>query len=642
MAKLKKWKDPTKKPNAEKLKSSGLRRLSDESRNWWELDEDKIGPALQQIVETIDNNNNIVREKFVVNAQMYGNYDSMGINSWGYDAIDAGVNNYPVYNVVQSAVDTVHSKIARDNPKPYFITSGADYFVKLRAEKMTQFVQGVFQENNLYDLANNKVFRDASIFGTGALQWSLNNENKICCEWVFIDEIKIDRMDGQKFDPRSVHLCKLIQKETLIARFPDKEKELEDLALSTKEQLTSRDTIVDFLVLTESWHLRNGKTKGRHIISCLGEVLLDEVYEEDWFPVVFFRYMDDPVGFFGRGIADTLRQAQIEINKILLMIQQSQELQAAPVIFVENGSEVSEDVLLSNNIARMIPYRSGTNPPTFLSPQALSEEIYQHLQWWITSSYQEVGISQTSVSGTKQSGVNSAIAMRTMVDIESSRFIQVSKNWEKWFVDCAEVIMKLGKKAYEKDKSFKINYMDKKAKIIKEIQWSKVNSPDDQFVIQCDTISAFPSSAAGRIQTITDFVADGWFSKERGLDLLGFDPDLDGEIKLQTSSLRLCEKRLAQMVEDNLYFHPEPQMNLKLALQLSEAWYNQLLVDDCPEDRLELVRQWMTEICTMLTGQDPQVQLLQQMFEPPKQPQQAPQAGSNPANVQPQQPQVAA
>ena len=616
---------------------SGVPHVAEDQKVWWELPEDKIAGAIEQLINQIDNNNLDLREKAMRNARLYGDYESLGWNTPGYDGTDWS-NNYPVYNVIQSAVDTIHSKIARDNPKPVFITSNADYFVKLRAEKQTQFMQGVFQDNNFYDIANNKVFRDSSIYGTAGVQWELDpNTNKVKAEWVFIDELKIDKLDAMRQLPLSMHRCKIIQKERLVERYKDKQDVIEECCNQHPDYFRNRETVVNFCVVTESWHLRVGDTAGRHVVTIFDKVLLDEDYMEDWFPIVLFRYYDKPIGIFGRGIADTLLSAQIEINKILLMIQQCQELQAAPVIFVENGSEVSQDVLLSNNIARMIPYRSGTNPPTFLAPQAVSEEVYQHLQWWIQSSYQEVGISQTSVNGTKQSGVNSAVAMRTMVDIESSRFIQVSKNWEAWFVANAMVVMKLAKKAYENDKSYKITYMDKKSKVLKEIPWTKVNAPDDMFVIQCDTISSFPSSGAGRIQTITDFISNNYISKERGLDLLGIDPDLEDEIKLQTSSLRLCEKRLAEMVEDGIYSHPEDYMNLKLALSVSESYYNQLLVDGCPEERLQLVRMWIGEICDKIQGGDPRVALLQQTFAPPTPPPQAPQAGLAPANVQPQQ-----
>lgn len=626
---------------AVKRSVSGVPVFSDASRHWYDLPEDKIAGAIHQLVIEIDRNNNDIKQDFERYARMYGNYENLGFNNAGYDAFTYdGSTNLPTYNVIQSSVDTLLSKITKDNPQPYFITSGGDYFEKLKAEKLTQFMQGVFQYNELYDKANNSVCRDGMVYGLGGLRFEINKQtNMIDAEWIFIDELKIDRIDAMKKEPRSIHLCYLMQKEMLEQKFQDKQDIIDNLSTQHPEYFRSKETVVEFIVVIESWHLRNGDKPGRHVISIQDKTLLDEDYMEDWFPLAFFRYYDKPAGMYGRGIPDTLFNNQIEINKILLMIQQCQELQAAPVIFVPTEAQVAPDVLLSNNISRAIPYR-GSQPPTFAAPQAVDPAVYQHLQWWITNSYQEVGISQMTAGGTKQPGVNSAIAMRTMVDIESSRFIQVSKNWEKFFIDCAEICVKLAKKAYENDNTFKVTYMDKKSKILKEIPWKKVNLPDDMFSIRCDTISGFPASAAGRIQTVTDLISNHFIGQERGMELLNIDPDLEDEIKLQTSTLRLCEKRLCEMVEDNVYNHPENYMNLKLAQLVSQQTYNQLQIDGCPEERLSLVRQWINEIANKIAGNDPDVIRLQALFQPPQAAQPtpvAPQASLNPANVQPQQ-----
>jgi hypothetical protein len=232
--------------------------------------------------------------------------------------------------------------------------------------------------------------------------------------------------------------------------------------------------------------------------------------------------------------------------------------------------------------------------------------------------------------------VNSAIAMRTMVDIESSRFIQVSKNWEKFFVDCAEIVVRLGKKAYEKDSDYSVTYTDKRNKFIKSIPWSKIAAANDIFTIKCDTVSGFPATAAGRIQTVTDFISNHYISFERGMELLNIDPDLQDEIELATSSLRNCERCLSTMVEEGTYEHPEKYLNQKLSLAVSAATYNQLQIDHCPEDRLQLVRQWIDEICSNLGAQDPQLTLIQSLFNAPAAAPPAataPQAGLQPAQA---------
>lgn len=614
-------------------------KLSDEWKNWYDLPEDKIGGAVAQVVDRIEVNNYEERNRFMRYARLYGNYEALGWSQLAAANRSDTTSNKPVYNIIQSSVDTVNSKIARDNPAPYFITSGADYFEKLRAEKQTQFVQGIFQQQGLYEIANNDVFRDGCVYGLGGIEFSLNKHtNKIDAEWVFIDELKVDRYDGAKGKPRSMHRVVLMPKELLMSQYPDPEiqKKIESVTTNRPLVFRGQDSVVDFVAIRKSWHLANGPDHpGRYVVTIDNEVLEDSQYDFEVFPFAFFRWMKKAVGFYGRGIAEEILSGQIEINKILMFIQQCQELQAVPLIFVEASSQVAEDALLSNNIARQVKYK-GTAPIP-VSPEGCGPEIYQHLQWWVTNCYGKVGVSQTSATGTKQQGVNSGVAMRTMVDIESSRFIQISKNWEQFFVDCAEIIMLLGKQAYEKDPSFSVDFVDQRSKILKSIPWKKISKADDVFVIKCDTISGFPQTAAGRIQTVTEFISNHFISLERGMELLNIDPDLEDEVKLATSSLRLCEKSLSAMVEDNEYSHPEKYMNLKLALAVSAATYNQLKLDGCPEDRLQLVRQWIDEICTLLGAPDPQLTLIQNIFSPQAPPAPAPitapQAGLQPVRA---------
>ena len=605
----------------EKREITGLRRFKDVSRHWYDMPEDQIAGAIKQIIIQIDENNRDITEQWEVYAGMYGNYSDSGFSNTtsANDIAYSASSNLPSYNVIQSSVDTLNSKIAKDNPTPYFITSDADYFTKLKAEKQTQFVQGVFQQTNFYDKINNQVFRDGALYGFAAIKWFIKDD-KPQCEWVFVDEIKVDRIDAMKKSPRSMHLCCLVQKEILEAEYPDKQDEIDLIATMHPDYMRSRDTVVEFLIVTESWHLPAGKKKGIHTVTCEDVVLKYETYEEDYFPVPLFTLYDRTMGMFGRGIADTLYSDQIEINKQLLMIQQCQELQAAPMIFVPTQAQVAADVLLSNNISRMVPYNGNSSPPTPVAPQACDPALYDWAKWRIAAAYEKVGISMTSASGTKQEGVDSAVAMRTLVDIESGRWIQVSKNWEKFICDNARMVMKVCKAHFKSGKSFSIKYMDKKSKIVKEIPWNKVNAPDDEFVIKCDTISSFSSSMSGRISTVLDFFSQGIFSEQRTLEMLGLDPDIDQEYRLQTSSLRLCEQSMSEMVENNVYEHPEPYMDLKLAQRVSEMTYTQLRLDKCPEERLQLIRNWITEIITLQTGQDPNVVALQNALNPPAPP----------------------
>ena len=295
--------------------------LSKDEQNWYLQDEHKLADSVMAVVQRIDDNNYDLRERFMRYARLYGNYESLGWVSLSGANRAEQTNNRPVYNIIQSCIDTVNSKIARDNPAPYFITSGADYFDKLKAEKMTQFVQGIFQESHLYEKANNKVFRDACVYGLGGLQFALSPiTNKIEAEWCFIDELKIDQYDAQKDDPLNMHRCKMVHKDRLLQMYPDKADVINEIDTTHPHYFKNRETVVELVVITESWHLKVGDEPGRHCVTLMDKVLFDEDYQEDYFPFAFFNYYEKPVGMFGRGVTEAILSGQIEINKILLFI----------------------------------------------------------------------------------------------------------------------------------------------------------------------------------------------------------------------------------------------------------------------------------------------------------------------------------
>ena len=393
------------KTNYAEVPVSGIKDDTNDELHWWLLPTEKIAGAIKSLIIRMDQNNHEQTQQFATFARMYGNNEMCGLGGLGTNdgmSVDYS-SNIPKFNVIQSAIDTLQAKFCKDNPKPIFLSTGGDYDAKLRCEKSTQFTQGIFQENHVYDIANNQVMLDALRYGTGGLRFYIGKDNKIKVKWIFIDDIKVDQTDGMKQKPRSLMFCTIELKENLLTEYPDKADIINEITGSRNYEFRTRDTVVDVCVTCEAFHLANGKVKGRHVVGLDDKVLLDEEYDDEKeFDTVFFRYYLKPMGFYGRGVAETLFQNQIEINKILLMIQQCQELQASPLVLIPNGTDIATDVIGVNNIARIVRYNAGAGDPKFVAPQGVSQEVYDHLRWWIQASYQEVGVSITSATGEKQ------------------------------------------------------------------------------------------------------------------------------------------------------------------------------------------------------------------------------------------------
>lgn len=591
---------------------------NEQNKSWWLSEPDHLWSGVEAAVSCLESAQVTRRMLNIKFSRLYSNMEAIGYpySNLMKGGSDQSTNNRVCVNIIQSVIDACTAKIAKDQPKVSFVTNGADdYFLKLRATNLTKYMQGLFKQSELYENCE-LVFRDAAVVGTGFLRLFIE-DGSIKTKWCACDEIRIDELDGMKQKPRSIHHVNLVPRDMLILQYPEFEEKILS-AVSALQGKVAIQSTTEMVRVIESWHLKSTKKSNDGVYAKTIEncTLESMTYDKDYFPIVPFRWMARPLGYFGRSITEEIMTIQIEINKILRTIQQAQELIAVPIIFVPNEAEVAEDVLLSNTIARMVPY-SGGQPPQIVSPQALSPEVYSHLNSLIQWAFQVVGLSQQSASGLKPAGVDSAVAIREVSDIETGRFAMVAKRWEQFFVDVARIMVDMSKDLYLDNKDLSMTSTEKK--ILREIKWKDVDLKDHPFDIQTFPTSQLPDTPAGRIQTISEYISNQWISKERGMELLNLDPDLENEVSLQTASLRITEKWLSQMVEDDIYHKPEPFMNLPLAQQIAQGVYNQMLCDNLPEDKLDLIRQFINETIEMQKAPPPtqQPQPIEQGQAPP-------------------------
>lgn len=595
---------------------------SEANKMWWLAEPDKVWSSVNAAINIMEQAQVTRRMLNIKFSRLYSNMEAIGFpySNLMKSSPENSTNNRITLNIVQSVVDAVAAKVAKDQPKVSFVTTGSDdYFLKLRATNLTKYMLGLFKQADVYDNCE-LVFRDACVVGTGFLHCYVE-DGEIKTQWCAQDEVRVDELDGMKQKPKSIHRVTIEPKDVLCIKYPEYADKIAAATAALQGKVAVQST-TEMTRIIESWHLpsKKGSGDGVHCITVDNCTLFYEKYDKDFFPIIPFRWYNRPLGYYGRSITEEIQTIQVEINKYLRSIQQCHELAAVPIIFVPNEAEIAEDVLMSNFVARMVPYSGGIQP-TVVTPEPVTPSVLQHLNSLIQWAFQTVGLSQTTASGMKPAGVDSAVAIREVSDIETGRFAMVAQRWEKFFVDVAKVLLDYSKELYTENKDLSVNVTERK--VLKEIKWKDVDLKENPYDIQTFPVSQLPDTPAGRIQTISEYIQNQWISKERGMELLNLDPDLEGEINLQTASLRLTEKWLTQMAEDNIYHKPEPYMNLPLAQQVAQGVYNQMVLDELPEERLQLIRQFIEE-CIMLQQTPPPTQ---QPQAPQQQAPQPPAAG---------------
>lgn len=492
------------------------------------------------------------------------------------------------YNVIKSCVDTATSIIGKMKPRAQFLTENGSWELKNRAKKLSKYVDGVFEDTNLYVKAQ-QMFLDACVLDMGCLKF-YTDDGEIKVERVLSTEILVDGNDGRHKQPQQLFQTKLLPRESVIDMFPEHQKEIEALVPEYKEETT-----IDMVEVYEGWYLH--PKWGRHIIFIESCTLFDEKYEKDFFPFVFFRWSDRLVGFYGRGLAESLAGFQTEINRVMQAIRESQHFVAKPRIFLEEGSNVVKSHL-NSDVGTIISFKGQS--PIIQTPVGQNAEVYNHLRWLIEAAYQESGISQLSATSKKPTGLDSGVALREFQDIESERFAVISQQYERCFINAARIIVDLSRELYgQKDGERKFARISGKD-FIEKIDWKDVDMEDDKYMMKIYPTNLLPSSPAGKLQRVQEMYEQQMIDKDQAMELLDF-PDLEKFTSRANASIHLVEKSVSEIITKRKYTAPEPELNFDYAIQLTNNEYLQAKLDGAPSKVLKLLLRYADDCRRMKT-----------------------------------------
>lgn len=563
-----------------------------DSYYWWNKDSKDLSQTVFEYLNSLETEQSYVTDSNYKNIRLYGNLEPYSLRTLGFQRSEpsASTTQKVTLNIVQSMVDTVVSKITKNKPKPTFLTDGGDWTLQTRAKKLTQFCEGVFYATDFYAKAAT-AFKHACILGTGAVK-IFSKDGKIHCETVLVEELKVDDTESIYGEPRQLHQTKFVHRDVLKQMFPKYEVEIDAATTNTlgASQYSNYKSQQNMLKVVESWHLPSGPEAkdGKHAICIENQTLFEDEYTKDYFPFVFFRWSNRPVGFWGQGLAEQLTGLQLEINKILRTIQISMHLVSVPKLLVEASSKVVS-AHLNNKIGGIIKF-AGT-PPTFAPLGSIPPELFAHLERLYSKAYEIVGVSQLAAQSNKPAGLNSGKALRTYNDIETERFLDVGIRYQQAFMDASKQMIALARELSE-EQGYKVNIMSKD--FMKTIDWKDVHLEEDQYMMKVFPTSALSSTPEGRLQDVQELLAAGFIDIDSARDLLDF-PDLQAYNNFENAGVNDIKKLIELMAEEGEYQTPEPFQDLAYGIKKIQKAYLFYRAAGAPEDRLELMRRWIAD-----------------------------------------------
>lgn len=577
---------------------------------WWEeMNPDKAAALMLTSAAYLKESQAYRYRQAAIYARLYGNqslYSFAGSNISKMDQTYGLPQERPTFNLIQSVVDTLVSRISQSRPQPVFLTDNGDYKERKLAKQLNNFILGEFYHTKAYENSA-IIFRDALIEGTGCAHIYETPDHRVGMERVLLTELLVDPNEAMYGEPRQLYRIKLVDREVLIANFPKfKEKLLIAAKAYPDNSADSSKSVSDLIMVVESWHLRSGKTMkdGRHILACSSGFLIDEEYTKDSFPFVFMHYSPRLLGFWAQGVAEQLMGTQMELNSILFTISRAIKLVGVPRVFQEEGAKISA-AHHNNEIGVIVKYR-GVKPSYEVAP-CNAPELYAERDKLIQYGYQQSGVSALQASSQKPQGLDSGEAIRTYDDISTDRFASLSRRYDNFFIDLAYQIIELAKDICKPEDeggqgSYSTIYPNKNG--TKEIDLPKAALIKDSFVIQCFTQSSLPKDPAGRLAKVTEMAQSQMITIQEARRLLDY-PDLEQVEKLANAGEERILQCLDDIIDTGKYSPPDPFMDLQLATTITTQYINLYVQAKLEESKAQKLRDFFSQVQTLIQAAMP-------------------------------------
>lgn len=559
---------------------------------WWTAEQDQKHKHIFDLMSHIQIHQQGRQDMNLRCALLYGNYPISGLTPMGYSAASLPTlpDNRVKINIISSMCDTVTSKIAKMKPRVRFLTDRGNWDVQEKAKKLTQFNDGLMYRNDIHTL-HQQMFKDATIFDMGAIK-HYRDGSRVISERALGSELSVEFADAMYGDPRSLYQTKYVPKSVLKDQHPTLAFQIDRAAATISSiDVGSREN-TDFVAVIEAWHRPSspGEKDGRHVWCISNETIIDEPWDKDYFPFTFYRWATPVVGFYGQSLAERLIGNQVEVNKMLRIIQRSFHLGSAFKVFLEYGSKIAKEQL--NNELGSVVYYSGAKPDYYV-PQTVHPEYFEHLRFLIQSSYEEAGISQLSASAKMPAGIDggSGKALREYNDLETERFIINSQQYEKTYLTTAKICLDLVKEIESDGGSFEVVAESKD--FVKTIKWSEIQLDDNEFVMKMFPVSSLPTTPAGRLSYVQELIQAGFVDRAFATELLDF-PDTEEYTSLANAIIEDIKWTAYKMLYEGEYNPPEPMQGLQMGVDTMRLYYLRAKKDGAPQDRLELLLRWIT------------------------------------------------
>jgi len=575
---------------------------------WWELKGDDCSRCLYDEVKAITQKDSPRLNALQRYNQLYTGRDNVIVSTYDLVSrlrlisdVQRLVEGKLRYNVVQSAINTLHSKICKRKERVRLLTSGGTWEEQRNAQKGERLLYGLFMSARVHE-QNMKQTLDSYWAGSGFVQVGhriRDGRINFHVQRIHPSEVVVDFEDSEDGEPKTMRRIKAVPVESLLKAYPQYKDRIGLLQVNRQGLMSSYDSITRRVLVIEAWHLpQDDGTGGRHVLAIENAILEEEDYTEFEFPIIKQDYQWAPIGYYGIGVAEMIAGHQAELDALLSYRQECLKRGSNPRTYVEKGSLVSKDQL-TNDPNAIVEY-TGSMPQQEVRPP-YADQLFRDIEDIYQKAFREIGISELAASSVKPAGLNSGKALREFSDIETERFQTAGQNRQNAHVDIARALIREVKRVNELAKKLpeyraaqrKVMSYDKEYGL-ETFDLKDIEMLQDEYIIQAHNVSMFPQKPEGQLEFAQELAQAGIIDPSDTLELLDF-PDTSALISRKLAGGRFSRKVVEYIMDTGEYISPDPYEDHPRNFQIAQTYYNQGKLNGLDDARMELLRRYMDD-----------------------------------------------
>lgn len=574
---------------------------------WWEeKTRAKAHPKLQRLFKFYADRDAGRLSAYTGYSRLYTNRDMTSsdyLQSYGA-AFAINLEQYsrvPV-NVVKVMTDAVHARVTRPAIAIEFLPAGGNQSLRRRSRQASQFIAHTNHESGMRSQESLATL-DALVFGLGVIKTAPHPKiEKIENFRVHPRDIFVDPIEAAAHGrPTHLYQRQFVSRSRLKAIFdkPADVKAIVDakrVSDRTSSDWSEAETLpaANLVEVVEAWKIPSwsGAGDGKHAVFIDGRCLEFGEYVPTDFPFSFTKWKDDPtLGFYGISLVEELIGLHSDINTSVLHTEKCIEMTPKPYILVPADGEVSEGQI--GNVSGTILNYTG-RPPQIVVPPSVPADIVNYIQSQWQTALQVARLVAMGMPESAGGQAQTGAAFDTIIDIQSTELAPAFKQREDFLIRLAEQQINAGRALNERCKKegkggFK-TVLRKDRNTVEAVEWDlfDMDPLEDSYVVQAQPASALSATFGSRLNQVKEMLALGIIPMSRAFKLLDI-PDLDSEMRIQNASLDFIERIMEDILDDSVYTPPEPTMDLRLALKVSQKYINLAQSMEVPDEQVTML-----------------------------------------------------